>query len=105
MIIFLLLIFGFICAIVWLSFAGEDLEGKILGYTFFASFFLIGPYFSGILSIEAPIPLDPNNTIDVVSIIVSLAISFIALGIYRLVDTIRCYIARRKVEKRKKDSY
>jgi hypothetical protein len=73
MIIILILVIGFIGIILHLSFANAEPEVKVVGLTFFISLFLVVPLFSGILSVHAPVPMDSEHTIDVVSIIVAAA--------------------------------
>ena len=89
MIVILVLVIGFIGAILYLSFAGAEPEIKVAGLTFFISLFLIGPLFGGVLSVHAPVPMDPENTIDIISIVVAAAMSGIALGIYKLIEKIK----------------
>lgn len=102
MIIIAIFVFGFIGIILHLSFAGAEPEVKIAGLTFFVSLFLVGPLFEGLLSIRAPIPMDSENTIDIVSIIVAAAIAGIALGIYKIVEKIRYEARQRKPEEERK---
>ena len=89
MIVILVLVIGFIGAILYLSFAGAEPEIKVAGLTFFISLFLVGPLFGGVLSVHAPVPMDPENTIDIISIVVAAAMSGIALGIYKLIEKIK----------------
>ena len=89
MIVILVLVIGFIGAILYLSFAGAEPEIKVAGLTFFISLFLIGPLFGGVLSVHAPVPMDPENTIDIISIVVAAAMAGIALGIYKLIEKIK----------------
>ena len=89
MIVILVLVIGFIGAILYLSFAGAEPEVKVAGLTFFISLFLVGPLFGGVLSVHAPVPMDPENTIDIISIVVAAAMSGIALGIYKLIEKIK----------------
>lgn len=96
MIIILILVVGFIGIILHLSFAGAEPEVKIAGLTFFISLFLVGPLFGGILSIHAPVPMDPENTIDIVSIVVAAAMAGIAVGIYKLFKKIKYEARQRK---------
>lgn len=103
MIILALLIFGFIGIILHLSFAGAEPEVKVAGLTFFISFILVGPIFGGIISIPAPIPMDSENRIEIVSIIVSAALAAIALGIYKVIDNIRYYLRQKKLEEHRKN--
>ena len=103
MIIILILVVGFIGIILHLSFAGTEPEVKIAGLTFFISLFLVGPLFGGMFSIHAPVPMDPENTIDIVSIIVAGAMAGIALGIYKLYEKIRYEARQRKLEEEKKN--
>lgn len=102
MAIVLILSIGFIVAILHLSFANAEPEVKVTGLTFFISLFTIGPLFSGLASIHAPVPMDPENTIDVVSIIVAVLMAGIALGIYKLIDKIK-YEARQKNQREKQN--
>lgn len=95
MIIILILVAVFIGAILHLSFAGAEPEVKVAGLTFFISLFLVGPLFGGLLSIHAPVPMDPENTIDIVSIVVAAAMAGIAVGVYKLIEKIR-YDARQR---------
>lgn len=92
----------FIAWVIFASFAGAEPEVKVFGLTFFISFILIGPMFGGILSIHAPVPMDSENSIDVLSIVISLIISGVALGIYKIIDNIR-YNARERERERKLD--
>lgn len=96
MIIILILVVGFIGVILHLSFAGAEPEVKVAGLTFFISLFLVGPLFGGILSIHAPVPMDPENTIDIVSIVVAAVMAGISLGIYKLIEKIRFDARQRK---------
>ena len=89
MIVILVLVIGFIGAILYLSFAGAEPEIKVAGLTFFISLFLVGPLFGGVLSVHAPVPMDPENTIDIISIVVAAAMAGIALGIYKLIEKIK----------------
>ena len=89
MIVILVLVIGFIGAILYLSFAGAEPEVKVAGLTFFISLFLVGPLFGGVLSVHAPVPMDPENTIDIISIVVAAAMAGIALGIYKLIEKIK----------------
>ncbi len=104
MIIIAILIFGFIGIILHLSFAGAEPEVKVAGLTFFISLFLVGPLFNGIISIPAPVPMDSENTIEVVSIIVAIVFAAIALGIYKLVEEIK-YRYRQRKSKRENNKY
>lgn len=105
MIIILILVIGFIGVILHLSFASADPEVKVIGLTFFISLFLVGPLFGGMLSVHAPIPMDPENTIDIVSIVVSAALAGIALGIYKIIDKIKYDARQRKLEDERKGSH
>ena len=96
MIIILILVVGFIGVILHLSFAGAEPEVKVAGLTFFISLFLVGPLFEGLLSIHAPVPMDPENTIDIVSIVVAAAMAGIAVGLYKLIEKIRYDASQRK---------
>lgn len=78
----------FIGITLYLSFANEEPEVKIVGLTFFISLFFIGPFFAGIISIPAPIPMDSDNSIEIVSVAISAVISAIALGIYKIYEAI-----------------
>lgn len=89
MIIVLILVFGFIGVVLHLSFAGADPEVKVAGLTFFISLFLVGPLFGGMLSVHAPVPMDAENTIDIVSIVVAAAMAGVALGVYKIIDKIK----------------
>ena len=95
MIIILILVVGFIGIILHLSFAGAEPEVKVAGLTFFISLFLVGPLFGGLLSVHAPVPMDPENTIDIISIVVAAAMAGIAVGIYKIIEKIR-YDARQR---------
>ena len=95
MIIILILVVVFIGAILHLSFAGAEPEVKVAGLTFFISLFLVGPLFGGLLSVHAPVPMDPENTIDIISIVVAAAMAGIAVGIYKIIEKIR-YDARQR---------
>ena len=86
MIIILILVVVFIVAILHLSFAGAEPEVKVAGLTFFISLFLVGPLFGGLLSVHAPVPMDPENTIDIISIVVAAAMAGIAVGIYKIIE-------------------
>ena len=90
------LVIAFVGVILFLSFGYEEPEVKIAGLTFFVSLFLIGPFFSGIISIHAPVPMDSENTIEVVSIIVAAIMTAIALGIYKVIEGIRYRSRERK---------
>ena len=102
MIIILILVIAFIGIILHLSFAGAEPEVKIGGLTFFISLFLIGPFFQGMLSIHAPVPMDPENTIDIVSIIVAAIMAGIAIGIYKIIDKIQYDARQKKLEEERK---
>ena len=102
MIILFILIFGFIGIILHLSFANAEPEIKVFGLTFFISFILIGPFFGGILSIHAPVPMDSENTIDIVSIGISFVLAAIALGIYKIIDKIKYDARQKKLEEDRK---
>ncbi len=102
MIILAILIFGFIGIILHLSFAGAEPEVKVVGLTFFISLFLAGPFFAGIVSIPAPVPMDSENTIEVVSIIVAVVFAAIALGIYKLIELLKYRFGQKISDKRKK---
>ena len=104
MIIIAILIFGFIGIILHLSLPGAEAEVKVAGLTFFISLFLVGPLFNGIISIPAPVPMDSENTIEVVSIIVAIVFAAIALGIYKLVEEIK-YRYRQRKSKRENNKY
>lgn len=95
MIIILILVVVFIGAILHLSFAGAEPEVKVAGLTFFISLFLVGPLFGGLLSVHAPVPMDPENTIDIISIVVAATMAGIAVGIYKTIEKIR-YDARQR---------
>ena len=95
MIIILILVVVFIGAILHLSFAGAEPEVKVAGLTFFISLFLVGPLFGGLLSVHAPVPMDPENTIDIISIVVAAAMAGVAVGIYKIIEKIR-YDARQR---------
>ena len=99
MILIAVLSFAFIFGVLFLSFAGAEPEVKVFGLTFFISFILVGPLFGGMLSIHAPVPMDSENVIDIVSIIVSLIIAGIALGIFKLFEEIKYRIRQKNVEK------
>lgn len=101
MIILAILIFGFIGIILHLSFAGAKPEVKVAGLTFFISLFLVGPLFAGIISIPAPVPMDPENTIEVISIIVAVVFAAIALGIYKLGELFKYRFRQKKSDYRK----
>lgn len=106
-IIIFIFVIAFICATLHLSFGHEDPEVKVVGLTFFISLFLIGPFFSGLISISAPAPNSPDNRIEVVSILVAVIMSAIALGIYKVISEIKYRVRERKRTKilgRKKGS-
>lgn len=102
MIIILILVIVFIGMVLHLSFANEEPEVKIAGLTFFLSLFLVGPFFSGIISIHAPVPMDSENRIELVSIAVALVMTGIAVGIYKVVEEIKYRTRERKRAKKKK---
>lgn len=89
-------VIAFIGVTLHLSFGYEDPEIKIVGLTFFISLFVIGPFFSGIISIHAPVPMDSENRIEVVSILVAVICSAIALGIYKGIAKIKYKERERK---------
>lgn len=99
----IILVIGFILWILFASFAGEDTETKVFGLTFFLSFFLIGPLFGGILSIHAPIPMDSENTIDILSIVCSFVVAGAALGIYKIIDGLRWKAITKKREREREE--
>lgn len=102
MIILAILTIGFIGIILHLSFAGAEPEVKVVGLTFFISLFLVGPFFAGIISIPAPVPMDSENTIEVVSIIVAGVFAAVALGIYKLFALLKYRFRQKKSDNRKK---
>lgn len=93
--------FAFIFGVLFLSFVGAEPEEKVFGLTFFISFIIVGPLFGGMLSIHAPIPMDSENTIDVVSIVISLIIAGIALGLFKFIEEIKYRYRRKKLEEQR----
>lgn len=102
MMIIIILVVAFIGIILHLSFANEPPEIKIGGLTFFISLFTIGPLFSGIISVPAYAPNSPDNTIEVVPIVVAGVMAGIAVGIYKLIEEMKFRAKERKREEARK---